>query len=336
MTKINFAINGVGRIGKSVLRRFIEGSYENLNLVAINFGESNIKSKLHLLKYDSLHGPFNYIDKIEEDEIVIKGKAIKIIKERDLNNINWAQYNAELILECTGKFNDKELSSTHIKQGAKKVIVSAPCKNADKTVVFGVNHQHLSNKDKVISISSCTTNCLAPIAKILDDNLGIKSGFMTTIHSYTNDQRIIDGGHKDSRRARAAALSMIPTSTGATKSIGLIIPNLSGKLDGAAIRVPTPNVSMIDFSFITNNETSSTEINEIVRKNANNFYNNIVDVVEEELVSIDFNHSTSSAIFDINETKVINKNFCRIVAWYDNEWAFSCRMLDTASFIAKL
>ena len=336
MNKTNFAINGVGRIGKNVLRRYIEGDYPNLNLVAVNFGASNIKSKLHLLKYDSLHGVFDSIDQIEEDKIIIKGKSIKIIKEHNLNNINWAQYNADLILECTGKFNNKELSSIHMKQGAKKVIVSAPCKDADKTVVFGVNHNILSSNDKIISISSCTTNCLAPIAKILDDNLGIKSGFMTTIHSYTNDQRIIDGGHKDLRRSRAAALSMIPTSTGAAKSIGLIIPHLNGKLDGAAIRVPTPNVSMIDFSFISNKESSDKEINDIVKKNAYSNYKNIVDIVEEKLVSIDFNHSTNSAIFDINETKVVNKNFCRIVSWYDNEWAFSCRMLDVANFIIKL
>ena len=335
MVKINIAINGIGRIGKNIFRRFFEKEYENLNLVAINLGESNIQSKLHLLKYDSIHGTFNDIDRIENDKIFIKGQSIDIIKERDIKNINWKNYNVDLILECTGNFNNKELSLRHIERGAKKVLVSAPCKNADNTVVLGVNHDKLSSEDRVISIGSCTTNCLAPIAKILDENFGIKSGFMTTIHSYTNDQRIIDGGHKDLRRARAAAMSIIPTTTGAAKSIGLILPNLKGKLDGAAVRVPTPNVSMIDLSFISNKDISSIEINEIMRQNSKGNYRGIVGVAEDELVSIDFNHTTASAIFDVSETKVINENFCRVVAWYDNEWAFSCRMLEIANLMAK-
>ena len=335
MAKINIAINGIGRIGKNIFRRFFEKEYENLNLVAINLGESNIKSKLHLLKYDSIHGTFNAIDKIEDDKIFVKGQSIDIIKERDITNINWKDYNVDLILECTGNFNSKELSLRHIERGAKKVLVSAPCKDADNMVVLGVNHDKLSSEDRVVSIGSCTTNCLAPIAKILDENFGIKSGFMTTIHSYTNDQRIIDGGHKDLRRARAASMSIIPTTTGAAKSIGLILPNLKGKLDGAAVRVPTPNVSMIDLSFISNKDISSIEINEIMRQNSKGNYKGIVEVAEDELVSIDFNHTTASAIFDVGETKVINKNFCRVVAWYDNEWAFSCRMLEIANLMAK-
>ena len=335
MAKINIAINGIGRIGKNIFRRFFEKEYENLNLVAINLGESNIKSKLHLLKYDSIHGTFNAIDKIEDDKIFVKGQSIDIIKERDIKNINWKDYNVDLILECTGNFNSKELSLRHIERGAKKVLVSAPCKDADNMVVLGVNHDKLSSEDRVVSIGSCTTNCLAPIAKILDENFGIKSGFMTTIHSYTNDQRIIDGGHKDLRRARAASMSIIPTTTGAAKSIGLILPNLKGKLDGAAVRVPTPNVSMIDLSFISNKDISSIEINEIMRQNSKGNYKGIVEVAEDELVSIDFNHTTASAIFDVGETKVINKNFCRVVAWYDNEWAFSCRMLEIANLMAK-
>ena len=335
MAKINIAINGIGRIGKNIFRRFFEKEYENINLVAINLGESNIKSKLHLLKYDSIHGTFNAIDKIEDDKIFIKGQSIDIIKERDIKNINWKDYNVDLILECTGNFNSKELSLRHIERGAKKVLVSAPCKDADNMVVLGVNHDKLSSEDRVVSIGSCTTNCLAPIAKILDENFGIKSGFMTTIHSYTNDQRIIDGGHKDLRRARAAAMSIIPTTTGAAKSIGLILPNLKGKLDGAAVRVPTPNVSMIDLSFISNKDVSSIEINEIMRQNSKRNYKGIVEVAEDELVSTDFNHTAASAIFDVGETKVINKNFCRVVAWYDNEWAFSCRMLEVANLMAK-
>lgn len=335
MAKINIAINGIGRIGKNIFRRFFEKEYENLNLVAINLGESNIQSKLHLLKYDSIHGTFNDVDRIENDKIFVKGQSINIIKERNIKNINWKNHNVDLILECTGNFNSKELSLRHIERGAKKVLVSAPCKNADNMVVLGVNHDKLSSEDRVVSIGSCTTNCLAPIAKILDENFGIKSGFMTTIHSYTNDQRIIDGGHKDLRRARAAAMSIIPTTTGAAKSIGLILPNLKGKLDGAAVRVPTPNVSMIDLSFISNKDISSIEINEIMRQNSKGNYRGIVGVAEDELVSIDFNHTTASAIFDVSETKVINKNFCRVVAWYDNEWAFSCRMLEIANLMAK-
>ena len=335
MAKINIAINGIGRIGKNIFRRFFEKEYENLNLVAVNLGESNIQSKLHLLKYDSIHGTFNDVDRIENDKIFVKGQSIDIIKERDIKNINWKDYNVDLILECTGNFNSKELSLRHIERGAKKVLVSAPCKDADNMVVLGVNHDKLSSEDRVVSIGSCTTNCLAPIAKILDENFGIKSGFMTTIHSYTNDQRIIDGGHKDLRRARAAAMSIIPTTTGAAKSIGLILPNLKGKLDGAAVRVPTPNVSMIDLSFISNKDISSIEINEIMRQNSKGNYKGIVEVAEDELVSTDFNHTTASAIFDVGETKVVNKNFCRVVAWYDNEWAFSCRMLEVANLMAK-
>ncbi len=335
MIRTNIAINGVGRIGKNVFRRFFEKEYKNLNLVAINLGESNIDAKLHLLKYDSVHGYFSGIDWIKNDEISVKGNRVKLITQRDINNINWSDYGVDIVLECTGSFNNREASYQHIKQGAKKVLVSAPCKNADKMIIYGVNHQNLESNDEVISVGSCTTNCLAPIAKILDENFGIESGFMTTIHSYTNDQRIIDSGHNDLRRARAAAVSMIPTTTGATKSIGLVLPNLKGKLDGAAIRVPTPNVSMIDLSFYSSKETSTDEINNIMKQEVATHYKGIVEIVEEPLVSIDFNHTIASAIFDITETKVINKRFCRVVAWYDNEWAFSCRMLETASLMAK-
>lgn len=331
---VNIAINGIGRIGKAVFRRFFEEKYEKLNLVAINLGESNIDAKLHLLKYDSVHGYFAEIDEIKSNEIIVKGHSVKLITQKDISNINWGDYEVDIVLECTGSFNSREASYQHIKQGAKKVLISAPCQNADKMIIYGVNHQNLSDDDKVVSVGSCTTNCLAPIAKILDENLGIESGFMTTIHSYTNDQKIIDSGHKDLRRARAAGVSMIPTTTGAAKSIGLVLPNLKGKLDGAAIRVPIPNVSMIDLSFYANRETSSDEINQIIAQEAITYYKGIVDIVKEPLVSVDFNHTTASAIFDITETKVINKRFCRVVAWYDNEWAFSCRMLDIANLIA--
>lgn len=336
MEKKNIAINGLGRIGKNVFRRFFEEKYEHLNLVAVNMGESNLDSKFHLLKHDSVHGHFSGIEKIENGKIFVRDAVVKIITERNIQAVDWNQYKAEIVLECTGSFNSKEKSYQHITQGAKKVIVSAPCKDADKMIVYGVNHQDLTDDDEVISIGSCTTNCLAPIAKILDEKLGIESGFMTTIHSYTNDQRIIDGGHGDLRRARAAAVSMIPTTTGAAKSIGLVLPNLKGKLDGAAIRVPTPNVSMIDLSFYSNKETSSDEINHIIKQEAAENYKGIVEIADEPLVSVDFNHTTASAIFDINETKVVNKRFCRVVAWYDNEWAFSCRMLEIANLMAQL
>jgi glyceraldehyde 3-phosphate dehydrogenase len=332
----NIAINGLGRIGKNVFRRFFEEKYENLNLVAVNLGESNIDSKLHLLKHDSVHGHFSGIEKIEDGEIFVRQTKVKIITERNIQAVDWNKYGVDMALECTGNFNSKEKSYQHINQGAKKVIVSAPCKDADKMIVYGVNHQILTPYDQVVSVGSCTTNCLAPIAKILDENFGIESGFMTTIHSYTNDQKIIDGGHDDLRRARAAAVSMIPTTTGAAKSIGLVLPNLKGKLDGAAIRVPTPNVSMIDLSFYASKETSVDEINYAIKQEAARNYRGIVDIATEPLVSIDFNHTTASAIFDTNETKVINKKFCRVVAWYDNEWAFSCRMLDVANLMANL
>ena len=263
--------------------------------------------------------------------MIINDKKIPLQQERDLNKLNWQ--NVDILLECTGKFNDKATSLNHITiAGAQKVIVSAPCKDADATIVYGVNNGALKAKDRVISIGSCTTNCLAPVAKVLNDNIGIEAGFMTTIHSYTNDQRILDGSHKDLRRARSAATSIIPTSTGAAKALGLVLPELAGKLDGAAVRVPTPNVSMIDLCFTSSRDTSIEEINQLIAANSNN----VLAVAPAKLVSIDFNHNTHSSIFDPFETKVVNKRFCRIVAWYDNEWAFSCRMLDVAKLFAEL
>jgi glyceraldehyde 3-phosphate dehydrogenase len=336
MIKKNVAINGLGRIGKNIFRRFFEKEYKHLNLVIMNLGEHNIDSKLHLLKHDSVHGHFSLIEKIEKDEIIVNGQSVKLITERNIDDINWGKYGVDIVLECTGKFNSREASYKHIIQGAKKVIVSAPCKDADQMLVYGVNHQKLMASDEVISIGSCTTNCLATVAKILDETIGIESGFMTAIHSYTNDQRIIDGSHKDLRRSRAAAVSMIPTTTGAAKSIGLILPNLQGKLDGAAIRVPTPNVSMIDLTFHTKQEISAKKINHVVNKEVYAKYKGIAETVTEPMVSIDFNHTTASAIFDLTETRVVDKMLCRVVAWYDNEWAFSCRMLEMANLMAKL
>ena len=336
MAKINIAINGIGRIGKNIFRRFFEKEYENINLVAINLGESNIKSKLHLLKYDSIHGTFNAIDKIEDDKIFIKGQSIDIIKERDIKNINWKDYNVDLILECTGNFNSKELSLRHIERGAKKVLVSAPCKDADNMVVLGVNHDKLSSEDRVVSIGSCTTNCLAPIAKVLNDAIGIENGIMTTIHSYTGDQPTLDKKHSDLYRSRAAAMSMIPTSTGAAKAVSLVLPELSGKLDGSAIRVPTPNVSCVDLTFQASKDTNIKEVNLAIKNIAETSMKGVLDYDPEPKVSIDFNHDTHSSNFAPAQTKVLNNRLVRVLSWYDNEWGFSCRMADTAVTMGKL
>lgn len=326
---INISINGLGRIGRCVLRAIFELKKDSIfNIISVN-GPASIEEHAHLLKYDSVHGTFPGEISIKDKHLLINNKDIFLQQERDLNKLDWQD--VDIVLECTGRFNDKNSASIHLQKGAKKVIVSAPCKDADNVIVYGVNEEKLGRQDKVISVGSCTTNCLAPIAKIINDSIGIESGFMTTIHSYTNDQRILDGSHKDLRRARAASVSMIPTSTGAAKTLGLVLPELEGKLDGSAIRVPTPNVSMIDLCFLASKDTSVEEINHIVQK-ANN---KVIEVSKAPLVSIDFNHNTHSAIFDPFETKVVNKRFCRVVAWYDNEWAFSVRMLDVAKLLAE-
>lgn len=328
--KINIGINGLGRIGRCVLRAIFELKEKEFNIVAVN-GPASIEEHTHLLKYDSVHGIFPGNILHEDNKLIINGCKIPLKQERDLNKLNWD--GVDIVLECTGKFNDKTSALTHITSGgAKKVIVSAPCKNADSTIVYQVNNQDLKPEHQVISIGSCTTNCLSPVAKALNDNIGIEAGFMTTIHSYTNDQRILDGSHKDLRRARSAAMSMIPSSTGAAKALGLVLPELNGKLDGAAIRVPTPNVSMIDLCFTTSRDTSIEEINSLIEKNKSE----VLAISEAKLVSVDFNHNSHSAIFDPFETKVVNKRFCRVVAWYDNEWAFSVRMLDIAKLFSGL
>lgn len=327
--KIKIAINGFGRIGRLVLRAIFELKRDEFEIVSIN-STSSIDETIHLLKYDSVHGIFQHEVSNHNGMLKIDDKLIPLQKERDINKLNWE--NVDILFECTGKFNDHTSASAHLSRGAKKVIVSAPCTNADSTIVFGVNNNALKSEHKVISVGSCTTNCLAPLAKIINDSIGIEAGFMTTIHAYTNDQRILDGSHKDMRRARTAGVSMIPTSTGAAKALGLVIPELAGKLDGAAIRVPTPNVSMIDFSFTALRDTSIAEINELVNKASNE----VIKVAPAPLVSVDFTHDNASSIFDPYETKVINKRFCRVVAWYDNEWGFSVRMLDVARIFSEL
>ncbi len=327
---IKIAINGLGRIGRCVLRSIFELNRKEFEIVSVN-GPAPVEDHAHLLKYDSVHGIFPGEISYDDKNLIINNTRIPLQRERELTKLNWKD--VDVLLECTGRFNEKEAALTHINSGgAKKVIVSAPCKNADSTIVYGVNNQALKKEHQVISIGSCTTNALSPVAKVLNDNIGIESGFMTTIHSYTNDQRILDGSHKDPRRARSAALSMIPSSTGAAKALGLVLPELEGKLDGSAIRVPTPNVSMIDLSFTASRDTSVEEINNIILSNSND----ILGVAKAKLVSIDFTHNTHSSIFDPFETKVINKRFCRVVAWYDNEWGFSVRMLDIAALFTKL
>ena len=327
---IKIGINGLGRIGRCILRAIFELNRKEFEVVSVN-GPASMEEHVHLLKYDSVHGVFPGHIAHDDKHLIINNTKIPLQQERDLSKLNWQ--NVDILLECTGKFNDKSSALAHITSGkAKKIIVSAPCKNADSTIVYGVNNQALKADHQVISIGSCTTNCLSPIAKALNDNIGIEAGFMTTIHSYTNDQRILDGSHKDLRRARSAAVSMIPSSTGAAKALGLVLPELEGKLDGAAIRVPTPNVSMIDLCFTASRDTSVEEINKIISANAND----VLAVAEAKLVSIDFTHNPHSAIFDPFETKVVNKRFCRVVAWYDNEWGFSVRMLDVAKLFTEL
>ncbi len=334
---IRIAINGLGRIGRCVTRAIFENpQYSDVELVAVN-GSASIETQKHLLKYDSIHGRFSKSVEISGEYLVIDDKKVKLVSQRDPKLLPWKELNVDVVMECTGAFTNHADAAKHIAAGAKKVIISAPAKeDSVKTIVFGVNDETLLASDEVISVGSCTTNCLAPIAKALDDAIGIEKGFMTTVHAYTNDQNIVDNAHKDLRRARACAMSMIPTSTGAAKAIGLVLPQLKGRLDGGAIRVPTANVSMVDLSFIAKKETSIAEVNEAVKKAALGKMKKVLQIVEEPLVSIDFNHSDYSSCFDATQTKVIGKNMVKVCSWYDNEWAFSLRMLDVASLINKL
>lgn len=328
----NVAINGLGRIGRCVLRvLFEERKYDNFNLVAVN-ASAPLETLRHLLKYDSVHGHFNKEIAISEsdDSLIIDGKKVKVVCERDPESLPWNNLGVDLVFECTGKFTKKDDAGKHLKAGAKKVVISAPSKSDDvKTVIYQVNSDTITKDDQIISIGSCTTNCLAPVAKALNDAIGIKQGFMTTIHAYTNDQNIVDNRHRDLKRARACAMSIIPTSTGAAKAIGLVLPELKGKLDGGAVRVPTPNVSMVDLTFVSDKEVSADEVNKIIKQTSESSMNEVLRYVDEPLVSIDFNHTTHSSCFDSTLTKA-NGNLVKISAWYDNEWAFSYRMLDIA------
>ena len=332
---IKIGINGMGRIGRMIVRSIIESQNKNLKISHIN-NRSNAEITCKLLKYDSIHGKFNAELKFYENELIINKNKISFSQQSKIENIDWQKYDIDYVFEGTGKFNSKEKLLAHIKNGAKKVIVSAPCKNADKTIVFGVNENILSKNDKVISAASCTTNCLAPIVKVLNDNFEIEKGFMTTIHAFTSDQRILDNSHKDPRRARAASLSIVPTSTGASKAIGEIVPSLKGKLEGVAMRVPTPNVSLIELVFCTKKKIDIKKINDVFETASKNELNKILEVSHQKLVSIDFNHHSASAIVDASLTNVVGANMGKISAWYDNEWGFSNRMCDIAESLHKI
>jgi glyceraldehyde 3-phosphate dehydrogenase len=332
---VKLGINGFGRIGRMTLRSIIENKRKDIEVVAIN-NRGNAEVSSFLLAHDTIHGSLKNKINYSERSINIDEKKINMIQETEISNIDWKKYEVDVVLECTGKFNSKEKSEQHIKSGAKKVLVSAPCKGA-KNIVFGVNHKSINSKDdKVISAASCTTNCLAPVAKVLNDNFKIERGFMTTIHSYTSDQRLLDNSHKDLRRARAAANSMIPTTTGATKSLGDIIPELKGKIEGISIRVPTPNVSLVEFIFFSNKSLTLEKINDSFVKAAKSELKNILDINNKPLVSSDFNHNPHSAIVDLSLTKVVENKMAKISAWYDNEWGFSCRMCDLANYFGKI
>ncbi len=331
---LKVGINGFGRIGRMILRSIIEQNRKDLDVVAIN-NKSNAETSSFLLINDTVHGKLKSKINHSEKTINIDEKKINMIQENEISKIDWKKYEVDIVLECTGKFNTKEKSSQHINSGANKVIVSAPCEGA-KNIVFGVNEKNLESSDQVISAASCTTNCLAPIAQVLNKNFGIERGFMTTIHSYTTDQRLLDNSHKDLRRARAASNSMIPTTTGATKSLGEIIPSLKGKIEGISIRVPTPNVSLIEFVFSSSKNLTVKEINNSFIKVSKSKLKNILETNNKPLVSSDFNHNPHSAIVDLTLTKVIENKMAKISAWYDNEWGFASRMCDLANYFGKI
>ena len=332
---IKIGINGMGRIGRMIVRAIIEGHYKNLKIIHIN-NKSDVETTCNLIKYDSIHGRFNAELKFEENHLIINENKITFSQESKIENIDWNKYGVDYVFECTGKFNSKEKLHAHINNGAKKVLVSAPCKNADKTIVFGVNESIISKQDKIISAASCTTNCLAPVVNVLNNKFEIEKGFMTTIHAFTSDQRILDNSHKDPRRARAANLSIVPTSTGASKSIGEIIPSLKGKLEGVAMRVPTPNVSLLELIFCTKKALNVKIINDAFKTASKNELNKILEVTNDKLVSIDFNHHSASAIVDASLTSVVGTNMGKISAWYDNEWGFSNRMCDIAESLNNI
>jgi glyceraldehyde 3-phosphate dehydrogenase len=332
---VKVAINGFGRIGRNILRAIVESGRNDIEVVAIN-DLAPVETNAHLLRFDSVHGRFPSTVETEAEAIVVDGKRIRVTAIKNPAELPHRELGVDIALECTGIFTSKEKAKAHLEAGAKRVIVSAPAEGADLTVVYGVNHDKLAPEHLVVSNASCTTNCLAPVAKVLNDAIGIEKGFMTTIHSYTNDQPSLDQVHKDLYRARAAALSMIPTSTGAAKAVGLVLPELNGKLDGTSIRVPTPNVSVIDFKFIAKRETSKDEVNGAVKRAAEQQLKGVLGTTDQPNVSIDFNHDPHSSIFHLDQTKVMDGTLVRVMSWYDNEWGFSNRMADTAVAMGKL
>ena len=332
---IKIGINGLGRIGRMVIRSLVENKNKNIEIRHIN-NRTNSETSSLLLKYDSVHGKFNSNINYNKNNLIISKKKISFSQETELSKINWKKYGVDIVLECTGKYNSKEKCIQHIKNGAKKVIVSAPCKNADKTIVYGVNHKTINKNDLIISAASCTTNCFAPVAFVINKEFKIEKGFMSTIHSYTSDQRLLDNSHKDPRRARSAGQSIVPTSTGASKALGEIIPELKGKLDGLALRVPTPNVSLVDFVFNSKNKLSVKKINDSFINASNKELKNVLDTTNERLVSVDFNHNPNSAIVDLSLTSVVGDNMGKVSAWYDNEWGFASRMNDLVEYIHKV
>ncbi|PZQ56225.1 MAG: type I glyceraldehyde-3-phosphate dehydrogenase [Novosphingobium pentaromativorans] len=328
------AINGFGRIGRNVARAILERTDHDLELVSIN-DLADAQANALLFKRDSVHGTFEGTVEVDGTDLVVNGKRIHVTAERDPANLPHAAQGVEIVLECTGFFTDKASAGKHIDAGAKRVLVSAPAKGVDLTVVYGVNHKELTAEHVVVSNASCTTNCLAPFAKVLNEKIGIERGLMTTIHSYTNDQKILDQIHKDPRRARAAAMNMIPTSTGAAVAVGLVLPDLKGKLDGSSIRVPTPNVSVVDLTFVPKRDTTAEEVNALLKEAAEGELKGVLGYTEEPLVSIDFNHDAHSSTIDSLETAVLEGKLVRVLSWYDNEWGFSNRMIDTAGVMAK-
>ena len=329
------AINGFGRIGRLVLRAIVESGRNDIDIVAVN-DLGPVETNAHLLRFDSIHGRFPVEVKVDGEHMIVGRHKIRVTAIKDPGQLPHKELGVDIAMECTGIFTSKEKASAHLTAGAKRVLVSAPADGADLTVVYGVNHTKLTKEHIVVSNASCTTNCLVPVAKVLNDTVGIERGMMTTVHSYTNDQPSLDQMHKDLYRARAAALSMIPTSTGAAKAVGLVLPELKGKLDGISIRVPTPNVSVVDLKFVAKRPTTVAEINDAMKRAAANELKGVLDIVDAPLVSMDFNHNPASSSFALDQTKVMDGTFVSILAWYDNEWGFANRMSDTAVAMSRL
>jgi glyceraldehyde 3-phosphate dehydrogenase len=335
MANKRVAINGFGRIGRLTFRAFLESGREDLDFVAINdLGSAEMNA--HLLEFDSVHGRFRGRVNVTDGHLKTNGHDVAVLSESTPEKLPWRDLGVDIVMECTGRFTDREGAAKHLTAGAKRVLVSAPCSGADLTVVYGVNHDKLTQIHHVVSNASCTTNCLAPVAQVLNEAIGLKHGYMTTVHAYTGDQRTVDTLHQDPYRARASAINLIPSSTGAAKAVGLVLPELKGKLDGASIRVPVPNVSLIDLTFQAARPTTVEEINQAMVKAAGGALKGILGVNAKPLVSTDFNHDPLSSIFDLNGTQVVDGTFCRVLSWYDNEWGFSNRMSDTAVAMGRL